>query len=157
MNAEKLKTVIGVSSYVNFIDCEDIGAIPARIDSGARTSSLWVSDIIADDKNVSFCFFDKTSSLFTGQKITLPIWGTRTVTSSTGVEQERYVVELSISLCDKRIRTKFTLSDRSTQAYPILIGRNTLRGHFLIDCSNPGEAAKYKDPKEQSEFNESES
>ena len=35
----------------------------------------------------------------------------------------------------RTIKATFTLTDRSTKLYPILIGRSTLQGKFLIDVS----------------------
>ncbi len=61
-----------------------------------------------------------------------------------------------IRMYGRKLNAKFTLSDRSTQTYPLLIGRNTLRGNFLVDSSDPGEARLYKEPSEINDFNESE-
>ena len=33
----------------------------------------------------------------------------------------------------RRIRATFTIANRQTQVYPVLIGRNVLRGKFIID------------------------
>lgn len=150
------RKIIGVTALVDFPKYRKFKQISARIDTGARTSSLWATNIRIKDDEVSFSFFGPESPLYTGKKVTLPLEGLRTVTSSTGHEQERHVVKLPIRIRGKRLNAKFTLSDRSTQVYPLLIGRNTLRGNFLVDAGDPGEAASYKDPTEADEFNESE-
>lgn len=149
-------TTIGVSSLVDFVGYKVLKQIPARIDTGARTSAVWASNIKAKNGVVKFSLFGPGSKYYTGKQLTKPILGTRLVTSSTGHEQKRYVVNLSVKLYGKRLNAKFTLSDRSTQSYPILIGRNTLRGNFLVDSGDPGEAMLYKDPDEVQEFYESE-
>lgn len=147
--------MIGVSTHIDFVGYKKLKKIPVRIDTGARTSSLWASSIkIEDDNKVRFKMFGPGSKYYTNKYVTMPFVEHRTVTSSTGHEQERIVVKFPIRIKGKKIQAKFTLSDRSTQSYPILIGRNTLRGHFLVDSSDPGEAAIYKYPEEKDEFKE---
>ena len=55
------------------------------------------------------------------------------VTSSNGQSQERYKIRLLVKLKGKKVRAWFTLADRSTQVYPVLIGRNVLAGKFIVD------------------------
>ena len=153
----KKPVIIGVSTCLNFTDYKALKNIPARIDTGARTSSLWVSDIrLKDDDKISFLIFGPGSEFYTGKRITLPLEGMRTVTNSTGQSQDRYMVKMNIKMNRRRLKARFTLSNREAQAYPILIGRNTLRGNFLVDSSDPGEAPLYKDPQEQNDYDESE-
>ena len=33
----------------------------------------------------------------------------------------------------KKIRATFTIANRASQVYPVLIGRNILRGKFVVD------------------------
>ena len=153
--AEKLD-VVGVSSLIDFVGYKNLKSIPVRIDSGARTSSLWASQVKIKDDIVSFKLFGHNSPYYTGKLIRKKLAGIRKVTSSTGHVQDRYVVVMSIRMQGKRLNAKFTLSDRSTQTYPILIGRNTLRGNFLVDSGDPGEAQLYKYPEEKNEFKENE-
>lgn len=152
------RRIIAVSAFIDFRRYKNLKQVPARIDTGARTSSLWASDlqVKSDGTIVTFKFFGPGSPFYTGKTVTLPIEGVRTVTSSTGHGQDRYMIKVPILIEGKRISAKFTLSDRSTQVYPVLIGRNTLRGNFLVDSADPGSAAIYKDPSEEVEFSESE-
>lgn len=152
LSSKKLET-IGVTAKIDFIGYRNLKSIAARIDTGARTSSLWASDVHVKGNLATFKLFGKGSPYFTGKVVRKPIKETRNVTSSTGHEQERYVVQMPILMMGKRINAKFTLSDRSSQTYPILIGRNTLRGNFLVDSANPGEVKLYKYPEEEKEFN----
>lgn len=145
---------LGTSTYVDFANFKNLKYISARIDTGARTSSLWATDVKITGDKVKFKVFGPGSDYYTGKYVTMPFVEHRVVTSSTGQEQERIVVKFPINIKGKKIQAKFTLSDRSTQSYPVLIGRNTLRGHFLVDCSDPGEATIYKYPEEINEFRE---
>lgn len=148
--------IIGVSSLVDFIGYKNLRQIPARIDTGARTSSLWASDVKIKNGVATFKLFGPGSPWYTGKVVRRKVIELREVTSSTGHVQERHVINLSIRMHGKRLNAKFTLSDRSTQTYPILIGRNTLRGIFLVDSGDAGEARLYKYPEEAAEFVESE-
>ncbi len=107
--------------------------VPARIDTGARTSSLWVSGLKEEDGKLSFTLFGGQSPLYTGETVQVSSYEQRTVASSNGVAEERYVVKLLVSLHGKKVRASFTLTDRSTQVYPVLIGRNILRGKFVVN------------------------
>ena len=148
--------LIGVSSYVDFVGYKNLKSIPARIDTGARTSSLWASDVTIKKGVATFKLFGPGSPWYTGKVVKRTVMEQREVTSSTGHTQLRHLITLSVRINGKRLNAKFTLADRSTQTYPILIGRNTLRGNFLVDSGNPGEARLYKYPEEAIEFNESE-
>lgn len=159
MSDVKLKSQpkrIGVSALINFVGYKNLKQIPVRIDTGARTSSLWASGVKVKDDVVTFKLFGPGSPYYTGKVVHRDILETRTVTSSTGHTQDRYVVRMVIRINGRKLNAKFTLSDRSTQMYPVLIGRNTLRGNFLVDSSDPGEARLYREPNEINDFNESE-
>ncbi|MEO5628059.1 MAG: RimK/LysX family protein, partial [Candidatus Saccharimonadales bacterium] len=78
--------------------------IPARIDTGARTSALWVSDLKEQDGQLSFKLFAKTSNLYTGETIKVGSYSQRGVASSNGAIEQRYVVKLLVELHGKKIR-----------------------------------------------------
>jgi len=150
----KIKKIIAVSALVDFTKYKNLKSIPARVDTGARTSSLWASGVRVKNDVVSFKLFGQSSPFYTGKYVHVPLEGIRSVTNSTGLTQDRYMIKLPIRINGRRIMAKFTISDRSTQSYPILIGRNTLRGNFIVDSSDPGEAAIYRDNFEAAEFTE---
>lgn len=131
MQDEKKKTV-GRAEKLNFPEL-GYADVPARIDTGAKTSSLWASDITVKDGAITAVLFGKESSLYTGEKITFDQHDTTVVSTSTGEVQERYKVRILVKMKGKKIRAWFTLADRSTQVYPVLIGRNVLLGKFVVD------------------------
>lgn len=107
--------------------------IPARIDTGARTSAIWASDISEKNGELHYRLFDKHSPLFNGKPLVTKEFTKLLVSTSTGQVEERYVVRHSVILHGRKIRARFTLANRATQAYPILVGRNVLRGKFVVD------------------------
>ena len=124
--------------------------IPAKIDTGADSSSIWASDLnVAKDGTLSFCLFDKSSPLYTGEKISRKGYKVKVVRSSNGDEAIRYRVELPLKLAGHSIKARFTLADRSKNNFPVLIGRKTLKGKFLVDVSQASveKASNPKTPK----------
>ena len=111
-------------------------SIHARIDSGAAISSLWASELRETEQGLEFRLFDAESFLYTGEQHIIKDYSTHIVSSSMGQVQKRYKVKLAIILKGLRLRASFTLADRSTQAYPILIGRNILRSRYIVDVAS---------------------
>ena len=134
---DETKKLLGRSEYVNFPLLAIFGA-PARIDTGAKTSSIWASDVVREGKSVYATLFDKDHPLYTGQIIKFDDFKAVRISTSTGHTVKRYKVYLLVSLNGKRIRARFTLADRSTQEYPVLIGRNVMLGRFMVDVEKVG-------------------
>ncbi len=132
---KKQITTIGQSEFVEFPELGLLN-VPARIDTGARTSTVWASGIKELNGELSFVLFDKTSPFYSGAKLTFKDYEIREVTSSNGHTEERYMVRLLVCLDGRKIRARFTLANRSTQTYPVLVGRNVLRGKFVVDIKH---------------------
>ena len=132
----KLKPqIIGRRVVVDFPD-DDILGVPAKVDTGADSSAVWASDINVEDGRLSFTLFDKTSAYYTGNRIVTKDFQVISVKNSFGAVEYRYRVRLTIILEGRKIKSRFTLADRSRNTYPILIGRKTLHGKFLVDVAH---------------------
>lgn len=113
----------------------------ARIDTGARITSIHAMDIHIDDesadpkvnigKKITFTTFNEQG---THRKSTQTIVDYAIVRNAHGVEY-RYVVELEVAWHDVVKTIKVNLRDRSHMHYKLLIGRNWLRNDFLVDIS----------------------
>ena len=103
--------------------------IPARVDTGAATTSLDARELVVKDDIAEF----KLAEKYGGTKISLPVVRWREVRSASGL-QRRPVVEMRICVGPKVMRTKVNLIDRSRMSYPIIIGRNVLRRGYVVDC-----------------------
>lgn len=127
------KIIIGRAEKVAFPTL-GYSDIPARIDTGAKTSVVWATNIAIDDQNrLTFNIFDKTSSHYKKKVIKKRAYSKIVIANSTGSTQIRYRVQFLVKLRGKKIRASFSLADRSKQVYPVLIGRNVLRGKFIVD------------------------
>lgn len=132
--AEK-KEVLGRVELVSFPTL-DVHGVPARIDTGAKTSSIWATAIkVHDDGRISFRLFGKKSPHYSGRRFVLPSYEETVVSSSMGTVQRRYKVRLSMRINGRRLKVAFTLADRSRQVYSVLIGRNVLRGKYIVDVT----------------------
>lgn len=137
------KKTIGRAEKLSFPEL-GINDVHARIDTGARTSSIWASYSKSKDGVLQVVLFGKGHPLYTGQKITFDEHDITAVSTSTGEVQQRYKVRFLVKLKGKKIRGWFTLADRSTQVYPVLIGRNVLLGKFVVDVKK-GKTLKDKE------------
>lgn len=127
--------IIGARAHVSFSN-HDIENVPAKVDSGADSSSVWASQIEEHDGVLSFVLFDSSTPWYTGNIVQVDDYQIRSIKNSFGVSEYRYKVLLSVVIDGKKVKARFTLSDRSNSRYPILIGRKTLKNRFLIDVSH---------------------
>lgn len=133
MLAKKVdKKTIGRIEKVDFPYLGVMG-IHARVDTGAQTSAIWVSKVLEQDGRLGVVFFGEGSALYDGVMHYFDDFTLGMVASSNGQAEPRYKIRLSVRIGGKRIRARFTLADRSAQVYPVLIGRNILRGKFIVD------------------------
>lgn len=132
MSTRKLE-IIGNSALITL---QGIKNVPAKIDTGAESSSVWASDITMDsDNRLSFCLFAPGSEFYTGEHIITEDYKAMLVRNSTGQAKVRYRVRLTVKIGKKSLRAGFTLSDRSKNNFPVLIGRRLLKDRFLVDVS----------------------
>lgn len=119
-----------------------VADVPARIDTGARTSAIWASKIRVRNSKLQYTLFGEGHPLYTGTTIEASEFARITVTPSNGISEERYVVKLLVVLNGRRIRASFTLADRSLQTYAVLVGRNVLKKRFIVDISTDSQTIK---------------
>ena len=112
-----------------------IANIRSKIDTGADFSSIWASDISERDGILFFKLFGPEYSGFTNQVISTTNYGITKVTNSFGSSEIRYTTRLSIVLGNRKLSVSFRLADRSKSRYPVLIGKQTLQGRYIVDVS----------------------
>jgi hypothetical protein len=129
-------TLIGRAERVDFPGLH-LERIPAKIDTGADSSSIWANAQLKRDGTLEVVFFAPESPFYTGEVHTYSQdeYEVTRVSNSFGQREVRYKLWLSIVVNGRRIRGSFTLADRATKLYPILLGRRLLNGKFLVDVS----------------------
>jgi len=125
-------TVAGWREWVALPDA-DVPWIKAKIDTGARTSSIHAFDIEDSGDAVAFQVHPWQESSEDARRIELPVHDRRVVRSSSGHEEERIVVLMPVRLVGHVIDAELTLSNRDSMGFRMLIGREALRQGFVVD------------------------
>lgn len=125
--------IIGSTEYISI---GKLDHIPAKVDTGADSSSIWASDIeVKKDGTLTFKLFAPKSPYYTGETLTSKEYTVSIIRSSNGIEQIRYRTTLPLKINGHPVKAALTLADRSRNHFPILIGRKTISGKFLVDVS----------------------
>jgi hypothetical protein len=103
--------------------------LPARIDTGAATSSLDARELVVKDKMAEF----RLPKMYGGLRLSLPVIGWQKIRSAE-FRERRPVVEITFCIGPKLVRSQVTLNNRATVTYPLIIGRNILKDKFVVDC-----------------------
>jgi hypothetical protein len=103
--------------------------LPARIDTGAATSSLDARELKVKDNVAEF----KLPQKFGGLLLRLPVIDWQHVRGAD-FKERRPVVEITLCIGPRLVRTQVTLNDRSMVKYPLIVGRNILKDNFIVDC-----------------------
>lgn len=113
--------------------------IKAKIDTGAKTSSLHAFDLRAQDRGgapwVRFEVHPWQASADDAVQVEAPVHDRRLVRSSSGHAEDRYVVLLPVVLGRREIGVEVTLTDRDELGFRMLIGREALVQGYLVDPS----------------------
>ncbi|HEU4830907.1 MAG TPA: RimK/LysX family protein [Candidatus Saccharimonadales bacterium] len=126
--------VIGAKTLVDFPTLGILG-VPAKIDTGADSSSIWASNIREEKGEIYFTLFDVNSPHYTGDELHSSQFQLVSVKNSFGVAEYRYKVLLPVVINNRKLRVRFTLANRGNNSNPILIGRRTIRNKFIVDVS----------------------
>jgi hypothetical protein len=133
----KYQIIIGRAERVDFTGISL--NVPAKIDSGAFRSSVHASDIkeVKNKEGVKVLRFNLFGHPCAPVKrpIEVDTYDKLSVKSSNGSVEERYEVTLKIKIGSKIFNTSFTLADRASNVFPVLIGRKALTGRYMIDTS----------------------
>lgn len=133
------KVLIGWREYID-LPLLGLSHIPAKIDTGARTSSLHVDRIkpfLAADgtQMVRLSFRVRHNPGEKPERVhrELAVAGVRKVMSSNGTNEERWVIRTRLEMAGIQRLANFTLTNRGSMRYPVLVGRSALRSRFEID------------------------
>lgn len=129
----KEKTLIGRVEKIKF---PTLGGsiLHARVDTGAKTSSLWATNIVETPRGLLVRFASPEHDIYQHEQL-FAHYEKVSVSSSMGVVQVRYKIQIPVVIKGRRINAAFTLADRSTQTYPVLLGRSILLHKFVVDVS----------------------
>lgn len=131
--------VIGWREWVALPDFR-IRSIKAKIDTGARSSSLHALDISTFDRDgKTFARFKvHPTQRDSKKKVTCEaeVLEVRQIKSSTGHAQKRIVVITTVEVLGQSWPIELTLANRAEMGFRMLLGREAVRGRFLVDADN---------------------
>ena len=108
------KITVGLTEKIRLVSNGNSKDFTAKIDTGATKSSIDIK--LASKLNLG------------------PVIKSKIIKSAHG-NKLRPIVEAEILLAGKKIKSEFTLADRSHMKYDVLIGVNILKDGFLVDPS----------------------
>ena len=114
-----------------------IGAVKAKIDTGARTSALHAVDFEVDAGEehdwISFTVHPHQRDDDEAVRCRAPLIDRRRVTSSSGQRQKRPVIATPVIIGPHSWTIEITLTARTDMRFRMLLGRHALRRRFLVD------------------------
>lgn len=122
-----------LAGWREWVQLPEIGIpwIKAKLDTGARTSSLHAYDITTFERDgadwVRFRVRPWQESTDDEVVVECPVHDRRRVRSSSGHVQVRFVVLMTVVLVGREVLAEVTLSNRDQMGFRMLIGREALR------------------------------
>lgn len=139
------QTIIGSAEWCSF-ETLKIPAIKARIDSGAKTSSIQATHIRRFKRGgeswVSFEVNPLQDNLSFSIQCESKIIDTRMVRSSSGISEKRFVIQVPVSIGKNTFEIELTLANRDGMDFRMLLGREAMQDRFLV---NPSTRYKFGD------------
>ncbi len=136
MSSDQSKLMVGCEEWCSFPNMA-LPAIKARIDSGAKTSSIHAFNIHVFRREgqqwVSFEVHPLQNNRRTVIRCEKPIVDRRSIKSSSGVSETRYVISAPMKLAGEVWDIELTLANRDSMGYRMLLGREAMVGKLVID------------------------
>ncbi len=130
------KIIVGSQEWCGFPTIQ-IPTIKARVDSGAKTSSLHAVNIVpfkkGNERWVKFDVHPIQGDAKTTVSCEAAIFDKRRVKNSGGQSEVRFVIKTVLSLAEDTWEIEVTLANRDTMGYRMLLGRQAMRGKILVD------------------------
>lgn len=135
---DKNLPIIGSEEWCSFTDFK-VPAIRARIDSGAKTSSIHAANITKFKKEgVEWVRFE-IHPLPEQRRIVIPveapIVGKRKIKNTGGISEERLIIRTNIKIGDEQYEIDLSLANRDAMGFRMLLGREAMINRFLVDPS----------------------
>ena len=123
-----------------------IPAIKARVDSGAKTSSIQASNAKVFGRGGQEFVKFEVNPLQDNRSINIQceakLVDRRTVKSSSGIAEERYVIKTPVTIGADTFDIELTLANRDTMEFRMLLGREALNGRYMV---NPADSFLQKE------------
>ncbi len=113
----------------------NIDSIKAKVDTGARTSALHVSNIkiFKRTNKVNFTIHPVQRHWHPVVNATAIMVGKRSIKSSNGESTIRPVIETILKIGKKLYSIEVTLVNRDLMGFRLLLGRSAIKNRYLVD------------------------
>lgn len=143
---KKEKKLIGAIERIDLPEFE-LFDIDARVDTGAATSAIHCHHVKVFQRQekdyISFKLLDPSHPDYQQKTFRTSQFREKVIKSSFGNKQYRYAIKTTMELFGEPVQVELTLADREKMQYPLLLGRNVLRG-YLVDVSKKNLSFKLK-------------
>lgn len=139
MRRRESVTELPIIGWREWLGLPDLGIeqIKAKVDTGARSCSLHAMDLDIYRRSgrefVSFKVLPLQRTKTRAVRVRAPIVEHRTVRSSSGHESSRPVIRTTVHLLGQQWPIDLTLAARDEMGFRMLLGREAIRGRFLVD------------------------
>jgi ribosomal protein S6--L-glutamate ligase len=131
--------IIGGEEWCSFPEL-NIPAIKARVDSGAKTSTIHASNIQKfnrkGEKWVSFEVHPIQETRRIAIRCEARVIDHRAVKSSSGITEKRYVIQSTMKIGNYDWNIELTLANRDSMGFRMLLGREAMENRVLVDPAN---------------------
>ncbi len=134
MKVKPEQIIIGRSDKADFPDF-GLKRINVKVDSGAYTSAIHCCKISLSETNeLEIIFLDEQDSNYSGIVHKFKEFNKKSVRSSNGVVEERFIIATKISFHEHLYDINLSVTFRGDMRFPVLLGRRFLnRNHFIIN------------------------
>jgi hypothetical protein len=132
--------VVGWKEYVGFVDWP-LRRVRAKIDTGARTSAL---DVLSYELREGGSEGGLTATLRLAldpkrsdriQEVVTPVLKMVVVCNSSGMREQRPLVETTLRLGPVAKKVRLTITNRAGMRFRMILGRKALEGDFVVDVA----------------------
>ena len=135
------------------IDLPEFGLadVRAKIDSGANRSAIHCShiELVKNGDAAELLFHIPLDSSHGVNTFRAASFFKKKIRSSSGHVEERFIIKTTIVLLGRKIKTTFSLTDRTEMSFPILLGRKLLKSRFIIDVEQENLSFELKKQKNE--------
>ncbi len=124
---------IGWREYIALPDF-GIHHLPAKIDTGARTSALHAVDqtVFEDDGTRWVEFMIPLKNRRTTKRLRAPVLEERDIKNTGGVPERRLVVRTTLVIGLRQWLIDVSLANRERMEFDVILGRSAIRKHKLL-------------------------
>ena len=129
--------VIGWREWISFPQL-GVGPIKAKLDTGARSSSLHAFDLVTFERDgktyIRFQVHPIQRSGEDAVEVEAEVLEYRRVRSSSGQSARRPVIVTAVEVLGKSWPIELTLANRDQMGFRVLLGREAFRRRLLVDA-----------------------